>query len=220
MFKFLLSLFFPHGLVTPFGVLPPSGGSDAALAGGSIVTSIPDVSPAQLITGDTSSLGSSAVRFNVGFKMTGKTGAFDIYSHDNFGILTAGRLSAQITGPLTLQVTIAPADVTSPVTLLSGWAAIMPTAPYGYGYPSTVSQISVLPGAVAITVTPLLTSTITIPLPPGIRTDVLIRQVVGSNPILVYGFETANIAHAHVVLSGTVNLSGIGYWGGFFPAAA
>jgi len=216
MFKKIIDFLFPHGLVTPFGFLPPSGGSDASLAGGSIVSSAPEVTPSQLITGDVSSLGASLVRFNVGCKATVATGVFYWFQHPNFGILSSGRLSAQIVGPLTLQVTIAVADAAAPATLLSGWCAIMPLPPAGYQAPTTIDDIASLPGAVAVTVSPTITSRIILDIPVGIRTDLLVTQVVGREPILVYGFERVNIAHCHIVISGGLNLSGIGYWPGFF----
>lgn len=217
MFSYLFSLLFPHGLVTPFGVIAAGGGGDSSLAGGvTITSSAPDVGPQQAITGDAASLSVSSTRFNVGFNTTKTIGYFDIYSHSSLVTICNGRLSAQIQGGFTIQVTIAPADATAPSTLLSGWAAIMPTAPAGCDYPDTISRVACLPGAVAITVSPMITTAAILPFPPGIRTDVLIPQVIGRNPVLVFAFEKVNIKNIQVVLTGTINLSGIGYWSGFF----
>lgn len=217
MFSYIFNLLFPHGLVTPFGVIPEGGGSAGSVTGGATITSpMPDISATQAITGDAAALSVSSTRFNVGFNTKAKTGHFDIYAHQSLTTICAGRQSGLIVGGLTLQVTICPADASSPTTLLSGWVALMPTAPHGMNYPSTVETVSCLPGACAVTISPLVTNSIALPFPPGIRRDVIIRQVIGSNPHLVYAFDTVNIKTIQVVLSGTINLSGIGYWAGFF----
>jgi hypothetical protein len=213
----IFNFLFPHGLVTPFGVVAASGGSAGALAGGGTITSsLPDVAPTQAITGDAAALSVSATRFNVGFSTSAKAGSFDIYGHSSLTTICNGRQSGQIVGGLTMQVSIAPADASAPLLFLSGWAAIMPTAPSGKSYPSTVAAISCLPGAVAVTVSPLVTTMVPLMFPPGIRSDVIIPQVIGSNPVLVYAFDSANVRTTTVILTGTINLSGIGYWSGFF----
>jgi len=216
MFSYVFSMLFPHGLIIPgFGVVGGTGGSDAALAGG-VVSSGTSVSPLPAISGDMAPLSASRVRFNAGLATNATSGSFDIFAHQSVEIMKAGRMSAKLVSPLTIQVTIAPADAAAPSTLLSGWVAIMPEARTGQTYPNTVAGVSCLPGAIAITVSPLVSGTGVLPIPPGIRDDAIIQTVVGRDPVLVFAFAKVNISSAQLVVSGELQLSGIGYWGGFF----
>jgi len=209
-------MLFPHGLYLPgLGIVGEAGGSDAALAGGVVSPGSP-VSPLPAIAGDVSPLSASRVRFNAGLSTTGTSGSFDIFAHGSVAIMKAGRMSAKLVSSLTVQVTIAPADASSPSTLLSGWVAIMPEAYSGQTYPNTVASVSCLPGAIAITVSPLVSGIGTLLIPPGIRDDAIIPTVIGRDPVLVFAFAKVNVSSAQIVVSGELQLSGIGYWGGFF----
>jgi len=216
MFRYLLSMLFPHGLYIPgHGIVGDTGGSDAAVAGGVVSPGSP-VAPLPAVAGDVSPLSASRVRFNAGMSTNGTSGSFDIFAHNSVAIMKAGRMSAKLVSSLTIQVTIAPADAAAPSTLLSGWVAIMPEAGHGQTYPNTVATVSCLPGAIAITVSPLVSGTGVLPIPPGIRDDAIIQTVIGRDPALVFAFAKVNVSSAQIVVSGELQLSGIGYWGGFF----
>jgi hypothetical protein len=215
--SFILKFFFPHGLILPvFGIVGDTGGSSGSLAGGITATAAP-VSPVAAITGDTANLSTNTVRFNVGVTTNlPASGHLDIYNHSSARMICNGRQSAQIVGPLSVQVTLAPADAAAAVTLLSGWVAVMPEARGSQAYPDTVERIAVLPGAIALTVSPLVSGTGVLQIPPGVRNDMIIQQVIGRDPILVFAFSSANVRSITLIVSGNVALSGIGYWDGFF----
>jgi hypothetical protein len=125
-------------------------------------------------------------------------------------------MSAKLVSSLTVQVTIAPKDAAATTTLLSGWVALMPEKDDGQKYPTSIDSVSSLPGAIAVTVSPLVSGQGFLQIPPGIRDDAIVRTVFGLNPVLVYSFSMVNIASAQIVVSGDLQLSGIGYWSGFF----
>jgi hypothetical protein len=210
----LVQVFFPHGLITPWFTVPAGGGSEAATAG-HVATSGPPAT-SSVIVGDAASLSASVVSFNVGLFTKEHYGSLDIFSHESLQLICAGRQSALLTGPLTVMVTIVPADATSPSTLLSGWCAVMPRAMTGQAYPTSLNKVACLPGARAISVSPMVANSVQLSIPPGIRTDVIIPQVIGRDPVLVFSFSKTNVASIMIVVSGQVALSGIGYWGGFF----
>jgi len=214
MFSMLMSMLFPHGLVTPFFTIGPGGGSDSALAGG--LASSGPVATSSVIVGDASALSASTVAFNVGVSTSGSSGSLDIFSHRSLRIICEGRQSAQIVGPLTVMVTIQPTDTAAATTLLSGWCAVMPSAGTGQSYPTTIANVSCLPGATSLSVSPLVSTMVTLAIPPGIRSDAIIPQVIGRDPVLVFSFSKVNVTSAQIVVSGRVALSGIGYWSGFF----
>lgn len=145
------------------------------------------------------------------------TGSALLFDQPGILNLASGRASCAISGPLNVSMIVTPKDdITVPMLSLAGAVAVIPNFSPQRLPTLTIPEIAQLPGSSPLLVTMMGSSSSTLSIPPGIQTDVLINQVIGRNPRLVYAFTQINAGTVTMVVQGRVVVSGLGYPGGFF----
>jgi hypothetical protein len=196
----------------PVATAPAGGGTSSVVAQPSTPISGPSV-----IVGDSVSLSVSTVHFSVSKRDASPTsGSFSLFEQPGITNWASGRASAYVSGDLNVSLIVEVADASAPIMSWSGVVALMPSPPAGRKAPSTLDTLAQCPGSCVLNVTAYGSNPAILRFPPGLQRDALINQVIGGNPQVVYAGHCKNISAITVVVSGSLQLSGLGYPSSFF----
>jgi hypothetical protein len=207
MLPFISALFFPlYSLIT--NALPDDGGSSPEAPAPLTVPAAPSF---KAIASGMEEIARDTVNFTAVHvvKSDAPAGSFDLARNPGIAFYTAGRLSARIIGPLHLTMKIFPLPTGAQYIYANGTVALRrhlssakPVYPSG-------PQLGMCPFSVVLTATMNgSTSASMAQLPVRVVPELLLPQVFGERPQVVYDFALAGIDHVELHVSGQIHVSG------------
>lgn len=170
---------------------------------------LPPLPPAAAIIGDSAALQRDVIPFSVVVALDGNWRAsFDLFEQKGLTSVVAGRASAVIHFPLTISLLLVPSP-TAAAFLASGAVCIRQSLENAV-YPTQPHQVAACPGQATIFASMMGCSPVPLGRPPLICDDVLISQSIGSPPRICAAFSQVGLQSAHLVVSGTVSVHGVG----------
>lgn len=169
----------------------------------------------QALFGPVSDLEASTAQFSVAVVLAddkgilAPSGTFRLFRQTGLLAWTNGRASAQIRGPLQVELVVLhdPA-MTVPALVVSGACAIIPE---GTTAPDSIARVAQRPGSCTLQSSLAGSTPGVLGIPPGIQTDALLNQVLGADPVVCWHFTHFNVKKVILKISGTVTVAGLGY---------
>jgi hypothetical protein len=185
------------------------GGGTVDTAPSLAATSSAPPTPVTAISGRTDDLGRNVTAFSSTVAMPSNfKDIIDLTNTIGVATLTANRLSAELVGDLSVSAVIEPKDDASFI-FFSGLVAIRGQQS-GLEIPSAFKNIGNFPGSCIVTVTAQGSTPGILQLPTGVRRELLISQVIGRPPAILYQFNSVGVKKAYLKIEGTLALAGMG----------
>lgn len=214
--------FWGSALLTIFTVGQPGGGSDPSLGSVSAAPlrslgSLP--SESSLAAGPTDAFNKDTIPFAMVITVT-DSGWAALKTDEQILRYARGRAYAEFVGPFTVEASTSISRTSSiPAAQATVAVCIAPSAPSGCDDPTTISQILAFPGSAFLVASHTSASG---PQPiafgPMLHTNLFSSPAFGSTPYLYYASERYNAGVTRLIFRGNLQLAGIGYNAGFFPA--